>query len=325
MRIMKTQYAKHATKYLILMLCILLSGVLAKGQQTPLYPVSYRIFNPFIINPAVAGSKDFTTVDLNAGKHGDLNSQIVSFNGRLSKPGVGYFSSEGIPEFTNIGVGGIVFNEMNNISRIVGIVATGAYHLKLDRNALSYISVGGSLKALFNNYQGNEDLNRPSKSTFFPNMDVGIYYYSPFIYAGISATNIFGKPAEPDTLGYSTIPVSRQYYLNAGTKIVIQSFYNMVIEPSLFIVADDSLSLEPLDMIKPALRLYFGKFCLGTYLNNLDNVSFLFQFKYPKFHIGAYFEMQRRSPFYRTPPMAEIAFGMNLAAIKSGVSRLNHW
>jgi type IX secretion system PorP/SprF family membrane protein len=325
MRPTKTPYSSNPAICLAFLIALLLSSGISTGQQAPFYPVSYRIFNPFIFNPAVAGSKDFTTADLNAGKHGDLNSQIVSFNGRLSKPGVSYFSSEGIPEFTNIGVGGIVFNEMNDISRIVGIAATGAYHLKLDRNALSYISIGASLKALFNNYQGDEDLNRPAKSTFFPNVDLGLYYYSPIIYAGISATNILGKPAEPDTLGYSTIPVSRQYYLNVGTKIVIHKSYNLVVEPSLYVIADDSLSQEPLEMIKPAIRLYAGKFCIGTYLNNLDNVSFLFQFKYPKFHIGAYFEMQRKSPFYRTPPIAEIAFGMNLAAIKSGVSRLNHW
>lgn len=322
---MKITYSRKPAICLAFLIAFLLSSGISSGQQAPFYPVSYRIFNPFIINPAVAGSKDFTTADLNAGKHGDLNSQIVSFNGRLSKSGIDYFSSEGIPEFTNIGIGGIVFNEKNDLSRLVGIGATGAYHLKLDRNALSYISVGASLKALFNNYPGDEDLSRPSKSTFFPNIDLGLYYYSPLIYAGISATNILGKPAEPDSLGYSTIPVSRQYYFNAGTKIVIQSLNNLVIEPSIFIIADDSLSLEPMEMIKPALRLYFGKFCMGTYLNNLDNISFLFQFKYPKFHIGAYFEMQRKSPFYKTPPIAEIAFGMNLAAIKSGVSRLNHW
>ncbi|MFO7575934.1 MAG: PorP/SprF family type IX secretion system membrane protein [Bacteroidales bacterium] len=322
---MKTPYANPAAICLVCLIVFLSSSKIASGQQAPFYPVSYRIFNPFIFNPAVAGSKDFTTADLNAGKHGDLNSQIISFNGRLSKPGLSYFSSEGIPEFTNIGIGGIVFNERNDLSRLVGIGATGAYHLKLNRNALSFISVGASLKALFNNYPGDEDLSRPSKSTFFPNVDLGIYYYSPYIYAGVSATNLLGKPSEPDTLGYSTIPVSSHYHLNVGTKIILLKSYNLVIEPSLFVIADDSLSQKPIEMIKPALRLYAGKFCVGTYLNNLDNISFLFQFKYPKFHIGAYFEMQRKSPFYRTPPIAEIAFGMNLAAIKSGVSRLNHW
>lgn len=322
---MKTTHNNRDANCLAFLILLLFSCGISTAQQTPFYPVSYRIFTPFIFNPAVAGSKDFTTVDLTAGKHGDLNSQIVSFNGRLSKPGHSYFSSEGIPEFTNIGIGGIIFNEKNDLSRIVGLGATGAYHLKLDRNALSFISVGATLKALFNNYPGNVDLNRPSKFTFFPNVDLGIYYYSPFLYAGISATNLFGKPSEPDTIGYSTIPVSANYYFNAGTKIILHRDYNVVIEPSLYIIANDSLSLKPLEMIKPALRLYVGKFCMGTYLNNFDNMSFLFQFKYPKFHIGAYFEMQRKSPFYRTPPIAEIALGMNLAAVKSGVSRFNHW
>jgi type IX secretion system PorP/SprF family membrane protein len=325
MRSVRNPYCKSAISYTLFILFIFLSCRLSNGQQSPFYPVSHRIFNPFIINPAVAGSKDFTTVDFNLGKHGNLSSQIVSLNARLTKPGHNYFSSYDAPQFTNIGVGGMVFNEINNISQIVGIGATGSYHLKLDRLALSYISFGASVKALYNIYPGDEDLSIPAENTFFPNLDLGLYYYSPFFFAGISATNILGSPAETDSLGFTTIPVSSQYYLNVGTKFILLRSHNILIEPSILLVTDDSFSQKPMEMIKPALTLYFGKFCMGSYLNSLDDISFFFQFRYPKVNIGAYFEFERNSPFYKTPPIAEIAVGINLTTLKSGVLRPNHW
>jgi type IX secretion system PorP/SprF family membrane protein len=324
MRFISAKHLKTLAKSLLILM-VSSASIISPGQQVPNYPVSHRIFSYHITNPAVAGSKDFTTIDLNTAKHGDLKSQILSFHGRLAKPGNRYFSMAEIPEFTNIGVGGTIFNEVNEISRIVGIGGSGSYHLKIDKSALSFISIGASAKFLFNNYRGDPDLNRPTRNSFTPNIDLGIYYYSPMIFAGISATNILGKPAEPDTLGYNTFPLTPYYLLNGGTRIVLNRSHGIVIEPSLSVITDNEFSQKVMDMLKPAIKLYIGKFSLGTYLNNYDNVSFFFQFKYPKIHIGTYLEFQRNSPFYKTPPITEFVLGINLSTLKSGVSRPNHW
>ncbi len=309
----------------LLIICLTFLFIQSGGQESPLYPISYRLFTPFIVNPAIAGSKDFSTIDFQASKSGDLSSQILSSNMRLTKSRQSYFTSHNTPEFTKIGVGGTIFNDPNETSRIVGISGTGSYHFQLDKNSLSFFSVGATAKALFNNYKGDPDQSRPEKNTILPNLDFGIYFYNPFLFAGLSVTNMLGSQEDTTDLGYSTIPVSPHYYFNIGGKIVLSRDYNILLEPSVYIISDDTFSQEISEMIKPAIKLYAGNLCVGTYFNDFDNTSFFFQYKYSRFHIGAYFEFQRKTPFYQAPPSAELIFGINLSALKPGISQPNHW
>jgi type IX secretion system PorP/SprF family membrane protein len=295
------------------------------GQELPLNPVSSRIFTPFIINPAIAGSKDYSSADILISSYGKSNAQLAGTNLRLSTSRKEYFSSLSTPEFTNIGIGGYLFNEKNDISTNVGFGATAAYHLPMDQNELSFLSFGVTAKAVYNDYEGNTDLGLPPETNFFPNVDAGIYYYSTNLFAGISATNLLGNPKKPDSTGFSIIPVSRQLYLMAGYKLLLSNRYNIIIEPSVIINTNDSFSGEIIDMIKPGLKLYASNFCAGTYFNDFDKISFFFQYKYPKIYIASYFELPLNAPYYKQPILAEIAIGLNLSAFRSGVSRRNHW
>jgi|WetSurMetagenome_2_1015567.scaffolds.fasta_scaffold00011_57 type IX secretion system PorP/SprF family membrane protein len=297
----------------------------SSGQQTPFYPVSYRILTPFILNPAIAGTKDFFSVDVLAGKTGNANSQMLSGNMRLSKTAENYIASPGIPEFTNIGVGGYVFTDYNGSTRNTGVAAAGSYHFQLDKNSLSFLSVGVAAKVIFNRYSGNSDLGEASSSKTFADFDAGLYYYRTNFYAGISATNLMGTPENPDTTSSYVIPVSRQIFFNTGYKLVLSRSRNILLEPSIIFNTDDKFSGDILDMIQPALKLYAGSFCVGTYFNDFDRFSFFFQYRYNSFYVGAFFSMPHNSPFYKTPLVEEIAIGINLSSIKSGISRVYHW
>ncbi|MBN2633122.1 MAG: PorP/SprF family type IX secretion system membrane protein [Bacteroidales bacterium] len=295
------------------------------SQQTPLYPLFHRMVSPFIFNPAIAGSKDFFSVDISAGKFGKANSQLVSGNMRLSKKPLTYHSSPPIPQFTNIGVGAYLFSDFDGATRKTGFGATGSYHFPLDKDGLSFISAGVTAKVIYNDYAGNTDLGEAPSTKFFPDFDAGLYYYSPTLYAGISATNLMGTPSNSDTLSTYTIPVSRQLFFMAGYKIVLSRQNNIVLEPLIILNSDDSFSGEVLDMIQPALKLYAGNFCAGTYFNDFDRLSFFFQYKYNSFYVGAYFSLPHNEPFYKSPLIEEIAVGINLSSIKSGISRMYHW
>lgn len=298
---------------------------LSTSQPTPQYPVSYRIFSPFIFNPAIAGSKDFFSVDLLGGKYDKSNSQIISGTARLSKSSPGYFSSPGSPEFTNIGVGGSLFNELNGLSRNIGISGTGSYHLQIDKDALSFLSFGVTAKAVYNHYSGNPDLNNSSKTSVFPNLDAGVFYYNKNLFAGLSVTNLLGSPKDADTTDSYIIPASRQLFFQVGYKLILSKSLNILLEPSIIVNSDDSFSAKITDMIEPMLKVYAGNFCLGTYFYDYNKYSFFFQYKYPRFYIGTYFELPKNSPFYKNPIRAEFALGLNISALKSGASRLNHW
>jgi type IX secretion system PorP/SprF family membrane protein len=295
------------------------------GQQTPQFPISHRIFTPFVFNPAIAGSKDFFSVDFSAGKSGKANSQLLSGNMRVTKPPANYALTQPIPEFTNFGVGGYLYNDFNGTTRNLGFCVAGSYHLQLDKSALSFLSVGVSARIVSNKYSGNTDLGEPSFSKIFPDFDAGIYYYRTNFYAGISGTNLFGTPSNPDTLTTYTVPVSRQLFLTTGYKVILSKSRNILLEPFLILNSDDTFSGDIIDMIQPGLKLYAGNFCVGTYFNDFDRTSFFFQYKYRSFYVGAYFSLPNNTPFYKDPIIEEISIGFNLSSIKSGISRMYHW
>jgi type IX secretion system PorP/SprF family membrane protein len=309
-------------------LLALFAGVVsnrAEAQQTPRYPVSFRIFSPQLFNPATVGSKDNSEVFFMAGRYGETSSQLLGLNSRLMKRGASYISSPGYPEFRNAGLGGFIFNDVSEHSRNTGLGGSFSYHLPLGDDELSFLSFGLTAKAVFNRYSGDPDLGETAKTSFFPDFDAGIYFYGPNLFAGISAVNLMGKPDDPDTTDSYVIQASREYYFQIGYKALLIESWGFVIEPSLIVNTGDTLSGKFSDMLKPALKIYAGNFCAGTFINDFHKTSIFFQFKYPSFYIGTYFEMHNNSPFFRMPLRAEIVLGLNLSSVKSGFSRKNHW
>ncbi len=295
------------------------------SQQIPDIPVSYRIFSPFIFNPAVAGSKDFTSIDLLISNYGKSKSQIASGNLRLSKSSEKYFSSPSATKFSSFGIGGYLYNKHGSISRNTFIGGTGSYHIKLDIESLSFLSFGITAKGLFNRYPADSVNNIPEGKTFIPNIDAGIFYYNPTFYAGISATNLLDKTTETDSLNLYSVEVFRQYSLNAGFKILISKAKNILIEPFIIINSNDSLSGKIKEMLKPGLTIYASNFRIGTYFNDFNKLSFFAQYKYYKAYIGTYFEFPYKSAFYNNPVIAELAVGLNLSSFKKGFTGRNHW
>ena len=308
-----------------LFIILISSYFTAYGQETPLNPVSNKIFSPFVFNPAMAGSKDFLSLDLIAALQNKSYTQILSGNARLLKSARYYSSKSKTKVFSNVGLGGAVFNDLAGEYRNVGISLAGAYHIPLDKKNLSFFSVGVAAKGIYNHYPGDTLIGNPEKNAMFPNVDAGLYYYNPTFYAGVSANNILGNPGNPDSLDLYSIPVSREYFFTAGFKLVLSRQLNIVLEPSVIINADDSFSVFVKEMIHPGLRIYLGNFCIGSYLNDYNKIPFFFQYKYPGFYIGTFFELPRNTPFYKKEITAEIVMGVNITYPNSRFKRSGHW
>ena len=86
-----------------------------------MYPVSNYIFNPFIFNPAIAGSKDFMALDLAAVLQGNDKSQLLSGNTRIAKKGPTYFGAPVSRSYTQYGVGASVYNDVIGTSQSIGM------------------------------------------------------------------------------------------------------------------------------------------------------------------------------------------------------------
>jgi hypothetical protein len=121
------------------------------------------------------------------------------------------------------------------------------------------------------------------------------------------------------------IPVSRQYFATAGVKILLSKSLNIVLEPSVLISAYDSTLTEFSDNINPIIKLYVENFCLGTYFLSEGNIAFFFQYRFPKWYIGSFFEIPKKSPYFKRTTVIEATMGINLQLDKSRLSKSSHW
>ena len=314
----------------VIRITLLVIGALAsasnsKAQQTPLKPISNRVFTPFIINPAIAGSKDFMDVDLSAVIQGTDKSQLLSGNTRIAKKGPRYFGAPVSRSFTQFGAGAALFNDVIGPSRNIGVSAAASYHMPLNDKNLSFLSAGIAVKGIYNMMDSIPENNAPQKNTFIPNMDAGIYFYEQSFYAGISATNILGSMLDSADMTVYNVPISREYFFIAGYKFVISKSFNIVIEPSLIIDVNDSLNFHKKETYNPMLKLYLEDFCLGGYLHDYDKLTFFFQYKFPRLYLGTLVDFPRNVPFYKRDLTIEIAAGINFGSISRSSSTKWHW
>ncbi len=311
---------------ILLLLIAAGSYTISQAQQTPLNPLSYWVFVPYIYNPAMVGSKDFLAIDFNASFRGKSSTQILSGNSRLSKTRPGYFSSPEIKEFNSFGIGGAVFNDINGNSHNVGISAAGSYQIPLNTKELSFLSFGASVKGVYNILDtAISESGSHNKKTFYPNLDLGVYYFGTNFFTGLSVVNLLGNPEKPDSFGIYQIPVSREYYFTAGYKFLLSKRFDIVLEPSLFINVNDSSLSKIAENISPVIKLYIDNFCLGSYFLNDGNTSFFFQYRYPSFYLGAFYELPKKTAYYKSSPTVELTFGLNIPIDKSRFSKRSHW
>lgn len=121
------------------------------------------------------------------------------------------------------------------------------------------------------------------------------------------------------------IPVSRQYFFLAGYKIVLSRSLNIILEPSLIINLDDSLKFDSKESYNPMLKLYMDAFCLGAYMHDYNNLTFFFQYKFPKLYIGTLVDFPRNVPFYKRDLTVEIAAGFNFGGVTKTSGSRYHW
>jgi len=221
-------------------LALLLSGVIGitlQGQGAPSKLLSIPVYHPMVLNPAFVGSKDFTNIRLTTKASKSPDTQLLNFHKRLS-------TTEG--KYSHLGFGMYAFQEQYELSWNSGLALSGSYHYPLDNQNLHNISLGATVKGIFASPKESAESVSDSLSTKFrPNMDVGIYYYGPEAFGGLSATTLFGTNTDGDsTLDYSNF--KREYHLFGGYKFLLSKELGIVIEPSVLLSVNDETIRDPL-------------------------------------------------------------------------------
>ena len=100
---------------------------------------------------------------------------------------------------------------------------------------------------------------------------------------------------------------------------------NIVLEPSVLISATDSTFGKITDNINPIIKLYLEDFCIGTSFRSGGKISLFGQFRYPRFYVGAYYELASKTPYYKNKPIVEFTLGINIQPDKSRLTKHSHW
>ncbi len=217
--------------FLIGLFCLSIFSI-SQAQQEPMF--TKYMFNTLIYNPAYAGAKEHLSATLL------YRNQWVGLDGA---PTTQTFSMHSPMKGGRAALGGSLLHDKVGATRDVKISGYYAYRIKF--NETSKLSFG--LSATYNNWRtdwSELQLETPideafgssySKNLF--NAGVGLFYYNPHFYVGLSVPHLLnGSLVSPDRVvnenELQAIQI-RHYYLAAGLILPINTSF--VFKPSFLI------------------------------------------------------------------------------------------
>jgi type IX secretion system PorP/SprF family membrane protein len=216
----------------------------AYAQQDMQY--TQYLFNYLVVNPAYAGYKEATNLQAFsrmqwAGINGAPNIYSLSVDGTAAPGDV-------------VGWGLQLVNEQVGAHSLVSLLGTYAFRLRLNQRGdrLSFGISGGATQWQLNRSKLTTDNNALldhlyryyTRPEWCPDFRVGVYYNTPFFFAGVSATNLYAHFS-----GDIKIP---HLYMSAGGFIPLGNSFGL--KPS-FIFRSDFKGPGNLDVNLLALLL----------------------------------------------------------------------
>lgn len=243
-------------KRVLLIWVAIVLAVSVDGQQLPVY--SQYLYNKYLINPAVAGSDGYTSINLTtrqqwAGYAGAPQTYSLSLQTRMLKES--YLIRENLfnrktfrPQTSGkVGFGANVFSDINGLVRRTGFMTSYAYHTWLDGS--TQLSFGLAFTGYFYKIDQRqiqfEDPDEPwlntdfRKGIFIPDFNFGVYILNRRYSAGISAQEIMKGFVKIGSQAYKDLTIYRTYFLMGNYDFEIDN--KNTIEPSLLIKMSEQI------------------------------------------------------------------------------------
>jgi type IX secretion system PorP/SprF family membrane protein len=233
------------------------------SQQLPRF--SQYFSNEFLVNPAVAGYDGRTVINLAARKQWmgfteyTPSSYVLSMQGRILKRGYSLRIGPGKSSYHKatkgrVGLGGIVYHDVNGAIERTGGQASYSYHIFIRNSQLSFGLTGNLFQYRID--QNRAELKDPDdplngligKSTLVPDAGVGINYMTEKYHIGFAVCQVFQSKLKignhADYKNSEGIRLLRHYYLLAdyrfsGAKNSVWEF-----EPSALILFNERLKAQ---------------------------------------------------------------------------------
>ena len=243
-------------KKLVYIMMFIMAGNYAAAQQLPIY--SQYLYNKFLINPAVAGSDGYTSLNLTAreqwvGYYGaprtfsfSVQSRMLKRSFILKQPSMK--RSVYRPKTDGkVGMGGYVFSDRNGLIQRTGFQLSYSYHIWL-QNATQF-SMGLALTGYhyrIDDKQINfEDPNEPwlnndlRRGMFIPDATFGVYLLNAKYSVGFSAAELFKASTKIADAAFKDFRLDRHYYLFGSYVFNLNSLVEL--EPSFLLAMSDQL------------------------------------------------------------------------------------
>lgn len=292
---------KKKLTYIILML---MGATGAYAQQDAIY--SQYMFNPFIINPAYAGSRDALSGVLL------FRQQWVGIDGA---PKTQTFSMHSMAGKTQLALGLNLVNDVVGPSRNTGAFFTAAYHLRLGKGKLSFGIRGGAYDSRLDNSKLN--YKNPSDrfntmavvNSIVPSFDAGTYYYTRKFYIGLSATHLTQSKFNYENYpGSSNLFLKHHYMLATGYAFEVSK--NLVFKPSTLIKYVEG---APVNVDVNASFLINKMFWLGASYRTGNGLTFIADFYLTDwFRLGYSYDLVMNRLKKYTQGTHEIVVGFDL-------------
>ncbi len=201
-------------------------------------PINNEILlNELIINPAIAGINTNTNISLLSrlqwlGVEDAPRSQCFSFDTRIKTNKkynhTGEMDSRSrIPRSGRVGLGGFVFNDINEPFRRTGVNFAYAYHLKKGKYLQHNLSFGFGTSFFLFSVDNTEfvatDMNDPAISAktnlFIPNLSLGLKYNYQNLYLGASAVHFIPIETQFSDIKNEIEKNRNQLFVHAGMNL----------------------------------------------------------------------------------------------------------
>jgi type IX secretion system PorP/SprF family membrane protein len=261
------------------------------------------MLNPYLINPAVAGSDGYTTLNLTArnqwvGFKNAPMTQAFSLQTRLLKRSF-IVKSKSPRKRTlkpsrsgRVGLGGMIFNDVNGLMQRTGINFTYAYHIRFRESQLSF----GLNGVIYQMKLHDEDLtfynpNEPLIGTglqrvlIVPDANFGVYWLGYNYYAGLSVYQLFESYLKIGNAAWKDYHMMRHYYLNGGYRFLLNN--NLEIEPSVLVKTTRQFLIQ----VDVNVKLYYNNiFWVGMSYRTASSVALLLGLKADRYYFGYAFD-----------------------------------
>lgn len=271
-------------KLKIIPLLALFCVLKVSANQDPLY--TQFMTNPFLINPAIAGTYPYYQI---------LTNSRLQWAGFTDAPVTNVISMFGPMVSQPMGLGGYIMHDQTGLTSTTTLSATYAYNYGISEDLK--ISLGLAVGVFQYKIGGGgttfiEDpvYSGQATTTWGPDATFGAYLYSSIYHAGLSVTNLLGNKvkSEGDTTLSTVGRLKQHVYLHGGYKYMINR--ELSIEPTLIL---RKVSATPFQ-VDVNVRVWYGKrqwdrnkIWGGISFRSQDAVTFMVGFTYQrKIEIG---------------------------------------